>query len=394
MNKKIIGHYEIMIVSMYFNDINDFINLELAVKRFKGNMERFHFNPISLTTKTLKYFPSLETLHLYNRNDKELHNKQIIKYIIWYKVSYTYYMKHKSNTLREFKNITFNEDDVTNFGYEIPKQIKIVKKNCFINNHSFKEITIPPSVLSIHRSCLWVCKQLRSLKIPQQDYIIFSNHLFFNFHNLCSLELPNSIVKINNKKIPSIQNNQIFNIPTTVTSLNNYCFSECSSLLSIQIPSSVILIGNSAFKKCYFLQVIQLPIDILTLPKSCFALCTSLQTIILPNSLKCLRDKCFVNCYSLHSITIPNSVSQIGSHCFEGCRSLSSVILSTSLSSISSNCFSFCSSLRSITLHTSILSIETYSFKNCYSLTTVQINSPLCSIDPTSFEGCINLHEI
>ncbi|EMD46007.1 hypothetical protein KM1_032310 [Entamoeba histolytica HM-3:IMSS] len=35
-----------MITSMYFNDIKDFINLELGVKRFQGNIERFHFNPI------------------------------------------------------------------------------------------------------------------------------------------------------------------------------------------------------------------------------------------------------------------------------------------------------------------------------------------------------------
>ncbi|GAB1227707.1 hypothetical protein ENUP19_0352G0009 [Entamoeba nuttalli] len=43
-----IGYNEIMIGSKYFEDINDFINLEMRVKRFRGNMDQFQFNPILL----------------------------------------------------------------------------------------------------------------------------------------------------------------------------------------------------------------------------------------------------------------------------------------------------------------------------------------------------------
>ena len=48
MINKTLGNYQIMIASKYFDVIEDYINLEMAVKCFQGNMERFHFNPIPL----------------------------------------------------------------------------------------------------------------------------------------------------------------------------------------------------------------------------------------------------------------------------------------------------------------------------------------------------------
>ena len=88
-----LGYNEIMITSMYFNDINDFINLELGVKRFRGNMERFHFNPIPLNEYSRKLFTNIETFHIYNKNDKIFNDGRIFKKVIWYIVNYLTYLK-------------------------------------------------------------------------------------------------------------------------------------------------------------------------------------------------------------------------------------------------------------------------------------------------------------
>ncbi|ELP83879.1 hypothetical protein EIN_438930 [Entamoeba invadens IP1] len=66
--------YHIMIVSKYLKTIIDFINLELVCKKFGGNMEKFHFNPIPLNSKTLGYFPNIETLHLWDEGDENFGN--------------------------------------------------------------------------------------------------------------------------------------------------------------------------------------------------------------------------------------------------------------------------------------------------------------------------------
>ncbi|EDR24636.1 hypothetical protein EDI_141690 [Entamoeba dispar SAW760] len=73
-----------MITSKYFNDIKDFINLEIGIKRFQGNMERFHFNPIPLNEHSRKLFANIETFHIYNKYDKIFNDGKIFKKIIWY----------------------------------------------------------------------------------------------------------------------------------------------------------------------------------------------------------------------------------------------------------------------------------------------------------------------
>ncbi|EDR23496.1 hypothetical protein EDI_096300 [Entamoeba dispar SAW760] len=68
-----------MIVSMYFDDINDFINLEIGIKRFQGNMERFHFNPISLNKYSRKLFHNIETFHICDEDDEIFNDGRILK---------------------------------------------------------------------------------------------------------------------------------------------------------------------------------------------------------------------------------------------------------------------------------------------------------------------------
>ncbi|ELP88650.1 leucine rich repeat containing protein BspA family protein, partial [Entamoeba invadens IP1] len=72
--------YHIMIVSKYlefFNNTN-FINLEFVCKKFGGNMEKFHFNPIPLDYKTIGYYSNIETLHLWDVKNENFKNGFII----------------------------------------------------------------------------------------------------------------------------------------------------------------------------------------------------------------------------------------------------------------------------------------------------------------------------
>ena len=43
-----LGVYHLMIVSKYFDTIDDYINMELATPKAKGNMEKFRMNHIAL----------------------------------------------------------------------------------------------------------------------------------------------------------------------------------------------------------------------------------------------------------------------------------------------------------------------------------------------------------
>ena len=83
-----LNNYCIFLAAKYFESIEDYFNLETAVKRFRGTMDKFHYNPISLTSKTVKFFPNVETLHLYETSDKFLTGQRIQWYCVWYVESY------------------------------------------------------------------------------------------------------------------------------------------------------------------------------------------------------------------------------------------------------------------------------------------------------------------
>ena len=66
------NNYCLFLSSMYFERIEDFINLELTIPRMNGNMTKFHYNPISITKETREFFPYLQTLFIYSFNRYEI----------------------------------------------------------------------------------------------------------------------------------------------------------------------------------------------------------------------------------------------------------------------------------------------------------------------------------
>ncbi|ELP92049.1 hypothetical protein EIN_292280 [Entamoeba invadens IP1] len=287
--------YHIMIVSKYFDDFGNFINLELVCKKFGGNMEKFHFNPIPLNSKTLGYFPNIETLHLWNKKDEnfgnefminrrengDMENKNVLKnkfyrIIVWFSVNFVIVDRNKNRNI-EFKNVTYTQIDRKKFGNNIPSSVTSIGDKCFSFCGSLTSVTIPSSVSSIGEGCFSGCSNLGSVTIP-----------------------------------------------SSVTSIGYCCFSGCSSLRSITIPSSVRSIGGSCFCKCSSLSSITIPSSIRSIGGYCFYECSSLIVITIPSSVRLINDWCFSGCSSLSSVTIPSSVTSIGYRCFYRCSSLSS----------------------------------------------------------------------
>ncbi|ELP93642.1 hypothetical protein EIN_239720 [Entamoeba invadens IP1] len=234
MNIKMRGlsGYHIMIVSKYFKTINDFINLELVCKKFERNMEKFHFNPIPLNSKTLGYFPNIETLHLWNKEDENFGNefmtnteenkvvlkKEFFRIIVWFNVEFETVDRNKSPNI-EFENVTYTQNDSEIFGNNIPSSITSISEYCFDGCNSLSSVNIPFGVTSIGDWCFNECINLRSVTIPSSV-----KSIGYGCFRKCS-----SLISIT--------------IPSSVTSIGNYCFYGCSCLSSITIPLSVTSIG-------------------------------------------------------------------------------------------------------------------------------------------------------
>ncbi|BFU26177.1 leucine rich repeat protein, BspA family [Entamoeba histolytica] len=400
-----LGYNEIMIVSKYFEDINDFINLEIGIKRFQGNMERFHFNPIPLNQHSRKLFPNIETFHIYNKEDEIFKEGRIIKYVIWYDVSYSRYLKEKKE-MNEYKNIAYTQEDRNTYGNTIPIEVKSLGFRCFyrcydiqsiniptnvskIGNYCFKycsslqTIEIPTSISKIGGSCFSECYSLTSLNIPtsvieigddcfircssltsiniEDIKYISEERIFMNEAVLISIEIPKNLKMINGKIIEKKDINE-FNIPSTITEIGYKCFSGCTSLRTINIPTSVIEIGEYCFYECSSLTSINIPTSVIEIGDDCFEKCLSLQSINIPTSISEIGDFWFYGCSSLKSINIPTSVIEIGDCCCEECT-LTSINIPSSITSFRNGCFYGCGCEEELKKNKSI---PKYCFKECF----------------------------
>ncbi|GAB1219560.1 hypothetical protein ENUP19_0038G0032 [Entamoeba nuttalli] len=337
--RMMLGYNEIMIVSKYFNDINDFINLEIGIKRFQGNMERFHFNPIPLNQYSRKLFPNIETFHIYNKEDEVFEDGRIIKYVIWYKIDYSTYLQEKKYG-SEYKNITYTKEDREIYGTTIPPEVTSLK-DCFLYCVYNLEgsITIPTRITELGDNCFRWCSLITLIDLPATINRI--GH--FCFDGCTSLKS--------------------INIPTTVSEIGNRCFQRCSSLTSISykniqfIGEDRIIVNEQ--------NMASIPIGRLKRINEKEIKPKNINEFVIPTTVTKLGNYCFENCYSLTSITIPTSVSEIGKECFYECTSLKSITIPTTISQIRNSCFSHCKELKSITIPTTITSFEKGCFYKC-----------------------------
>lgn len=326
-----LGVYHLMIVSKYFKTIDDFKNLELATPKAYGNMEKFRFNPISLTKDTIKFFTHLETLHVYNKDDDHFTNRHFWKRVIWYAKDINKLQSEPMGTV--FKRFKINNACIEHIRYNISNHTVTISRDN-INDKGVdigldkivQLVIISPSIVHIGKRTFNCCTDL-------QDIII-----------------PNSITRISQCAFSECLSLKKVNLPTKLSKISDRTFFKCTSLTSIYIPSSVEIIEECAFQSCVSLPEIDIPNTVTSIAKSAFSGCRSLSKVTLPNSITCLEDHIFRRCYSLKELIIPESVVKISKGCFFECNSLTEINIPKLVTKIGELSFTRCYSLIGITL--------------------------------------------
>ena len=269
-----LDNYCIFIASKYLETIDDHINLIKVAKKLQYNMEKFHFNPISLDETNAELFPNVETLHLYTKEDKYLEGRRIQKYINWNIISYQEYKENKDENKTkdiDFKHVVWTENDnlnevnklewvenLTLNSYElndmeikitIPEGVNEIEENCF--KHfllCIKELTILPSIKSFPHYSLEKFQNLKKIIIKDEKIELIGNRLFYHDeYTLYSISLPKSVESVNNQQIKPLIN---FTIPSNVIRLSDYCFENCEELTEIKGLEHVKEFGHGCFYYC------------------------------------------------------------------------------------------------------------------------------------------------
>ncbi|ELP88589.1 leucine rich repeat containing protein BspA family protein, partial [Entamoeba invadens IP1] len=207
-----LDRYSMLIVSKYFSYIFDYINMVFVCKKFKEIPEMFHFNPISVSFITQKYFPNVETLHLYTEKDKFLSK---------YRQYYVHYPTplHKCIKLNQGKRVicplrTFRFDS-QHYGCSykdanifLDKAVKntsakltamdcsnIVKfgLSCFEYNTILVSITLSSNLYEIPDKCFFICTKLKEIDL--EHIRVFGDYCFCRCNSLSAITLGTNIIK-------------------------------------------------------------------------------------------------------------------------------------------------------------------------------------------------------
>ena len=311
MEKGKLGPYQLMIVSKYFDEINDFKHLEYATKKAKDNMEKFHFNPIPLTKETRQYFTSLETLHVYKKGDEEFRDENFYKRIIHYKVNYKEYFE-KQQEGDVFLNVILDQKSSKQINH-IPPEITQLDDLCFYMNQS-KEIIIPNNVTLIGNSSFFSMHKLTKIVLSTNLKNI-GCRCFCDLPLLKEIVIPESVTSINGFICEECPHVTAMSIPTHWKLVGNRFVNNRPTFCSFELPKSVVLVNGKNVER-YPLEHFDVPTFVTSISESCFFYCESLISINIPSSVKKICCNAFEGCSSLTSIAIPSANIQFGHACF------------------------------------------------------------------------------
>ena len=246
-----------------------------------------------------------------------------------------------------------------------------------------------------------------------------SSGAFEGCKGITKLNLPDSIIEIDNSAFKGCSKLAEINIPAGVTEIGDDCFNGCESLKSIDIPGSVKSIGHNAFAGCKSLEEITIPEGVTSIDFYAFLDCINLEKVKIPESIKEISYRAFYNCTNLKSINLPRGISDIGFEALDGTALykdklnwengvlyVDSVLISAEKSIdgayeikqgttlVASAAFNECYGLTSVTFPAGVTGLCDSAFLSCDGLSAVRLPDGLISIGDYAFSNCTGLIDV
>ena len=106
----------------------------------------------------------------------------------------------------------------------------------------------------------------------------------------------------------------------TVTAICNGTFSYCHNLTSIEIPNTIVRIEHHAFRSCEKLQSVVIPNSVTSLGRCVFHSCSGLKRAVIGNSVPIIDEYCFQYCYELTDVVRGKFGHEVDGHAEVGKR--------------------------------------------------------------------------
>ena len=145
---------EIFIISKYFENDEDYINL-VKTKKDYNILDLYRYNPIELTDKNIKLFKNIEYYHIYKKESLNyLENINIKNIIVWARINYS---KAFLKNIINYKRLILKEPIIP-----IPKNVYAISKYRYLSEKEVPEtMIIPDNVYELKYSCFRYCDGIK-----------------------------------------------------------------------------------------------------------------------------------------------------------------------------------------------------------------------------------------
>lgn len=282
--------------------------------------------------------------------------------------------------------------------------VSTICENAFSNCRSLESIDIPDTVLKIENKAFDSCISLNTIRLPNNGIYIHSS-AFNNCENIKTATMPISLIEM----IPKANLNKL--ILNSNESIYSQAFKDCPLLMKITIPDGVTSIGDEAFKGCRLLTSIIIPNTTIDIAENAFADCENIRNATIPtwavdsvlknSGVKSTLEKLVLNggetvesldeYRGLRYVEIADNISSIAPNAFAFCSSLEYVNIGDGVKDIGYDAFACCYALKYLTIGNSVETIGSWAFAHCWSLTSVTIPDSVLQIGERAFLECTGL---
>lgn len=189
------------------------------------------------------------------------------------------------------------------------------------------------------------------------------DYQFYNDLTITDVELPDSVATVGAEAFRMCKNLKSINLPNSITTIENNAFWDCFALTSIYIPNSIVNMGVSVFSYCQKLSSVTMQEGITTISSSMFRDTAINDISFIPESVTKLGQEAFVYCSKLTDVVVPDHIVNMGKWVFRG-SGITSAVIGRGITAMPGGTFWHCYNLTTITLPDTITAIGSAEFEN------------------------------
>lgn len=179
----------------------------------------------------------------------------------------------------------------------------------------------------------WIEYRDRIKKLDIQGISTIGSYAFDSLLFVKEVVVPSSVKSVHKSAFACMEQLEAITFQGDLDYIGEYAIAVCKSLLYIKFEGEVKALGSSCFQENKNIEVLTIPDGIEHLPSSVCSFCDKLRKIILPKTLKVL-DAAFYYCPSLEEVKLPESLKQIDLATFINDPKIESIVIPKSVSRI------------------------------------------------------------